>query len=203
MKAHHVPLRQSLVDDVFFYFFCTCPDTLHQTSWWHWKRQSTTLRNEFPSFDKPKWTPYDFCGNTHAMMACQDYWQTPQRRTISRHTHGITLGYSGLSPAFFLVASCGHFFQKHQNLWLFIVKTPKPVTFEGTIASCRSNFPFYPKNNKTWLFNLKCIIMPYRVLWLLPTSCPRLSRKAFKSLHMWATRKRQAVVTRPAARASH
>ena len=23
----------------------------------------------FPSCDKPKWTPYDFCGNTHAMMA--------------------------------------------------------------------------------------------------------------------------------------
>jgi hypothetical protein len=23
----------------------------------------------FPSCDKPKWDPYDFCGNTHAMMA--------------------------------------------------------------------------------------------------------------------------------------
>jgi hypothetical protein len=23
----------------------------------------------FPSCDKPKWTPYCFCGNTHAMMA--------------------------------------------------------------------------------------------------------------------------------------
>ena len=23
----------------------------------------------FPSCNKPKWAPYDFCGNTHAMMA--------------------------------------------------------------------------------------------------------------------------------------
>ena len=26
-------------------------------------------RCNYPSCDKPRWDPYDFCGNTHAMMA--------------------------------------------------------------------------------------------------------------------------------------
>ena len=44
----------------------------------------------FPSCDKPKWDPYDFCGNTHAI------WQEPrlsmtatEQKELHRHTHGV------------------------------------------------------------------------------------------------------------------
>ena len=41
----------------------------------------------FPSWDKPKWDPYDFCGNTHAMMAGAKAIDDSHRKKGIEQTH--------------------------------------------------------------------------------------------------------------------